>query len=46
MCPIDRVCERAGKTPLWSVVSEAYEAKVERIQVREYVVEKSLRKLK
>lgn len=45
-CPIDRVCERADKTPLWSEVSEAYEAKNERVQVREYVVEKSLRKLK
>jgi transposase InsO family protein len=45
-CPIDRVCERAAKTPLWSEVSEAYEAKDERIQVREYVVEKSLRKMK
>jgi hypothetical protein len=46
LCPIDRVCERAAKTPLWSEVSEAYEAKDERLQVSEYVVEKSLRKLK
>jgi transposase InsO family protein len=45
-CPIDRVCERIDKTPLWADVDAAYELTRERIQVREYAVEAALRKLK
>ena len=45
-CPIDRVCERINKTPLWGDVDAAYDATHERIQVREYADEVSLRKLK
>ena len=44
--PIDRVCERAGKTPLHGEISDAYERKNERIQVREHTVEIALRSLK
>src|SRR4051794_16829257 len=46
LCPIDRVCERLGKTPLRSDVDVAYDAARERIQVRECAVEMVLRKLK
>ena len=46
LCPIDRVCERADKTPIWAEVDAAYDAARERIQVREYAVEKALRRLK
>jgi transposase InsO family protein len=46
LCPIDRVCERLGKTPLRSDVDAAYDTARERIQVREYAVETALRKLK
>ncbi|MGK7865381.1 IS481 family transposase [Falsiroseomonas sp. E2-1-a4] len=46
LCPIDRVCERAGKTPLWGEVADSYNAKKERVQVREYAVEMALRKVK
>ena len=45
-CPIDRVCERLDKTPLWGDVGAAYDEARERIQVREYAVEMALRKLK
>jgi transposase InsO family protein len=46
LCPVDRVCERLDKTPLWSEVDAAYDETKERIQVREYAVEIALRKLK
>jgi transposase InsO family protein len=46
LCPIDRVCERADKTPIWAEVDAAYDAARERIQVREYAVEMALRRLK
>ena len=46
LCPIDRVCERADKTPIWAEVDAAYDAVQERIQVREYAVETALRRLK
>jgi transposase InsO family protein len=46
LCPIDRVCERLDKTPLWGEVDAAYDPTKERIQVREYAVEMALRKLK
>ncbi len=38
LCPIDRVCERIEKTPLWGDVDAAYDETKERIQVREYAV--------
>jgi hypothetical protein len=44
--PIDRVCERASKTPLHGEVSDAYEPAKERVQVREHAVEMALRSLK
>jgi transposase InsO family protein len=44
--PIDRVCERASKTPLHGEVSDAYEPAKERIQIREHAVEIALRSLK
>lgn len=44
--PIDRVCERADKTPLWEEVYEAYDPAKERIQVREHAVDMALRSLK
>jgi transposase InsO family protein len=46
LCPIDRVCERADKTPIWAEVEDAYDATKERVQVREHAVEVALRKLK
>lgn len=46
LCPIDRVCERFDKTPLWGEVDAAYDATKERIQVREYAVDVALRTLK
>jgi transposase InsO family protein len=46
LCPIDRVCERIGKTPLRADVDAAYDETKERIQVREYAVETALRNLK
>lgn len=46
LCPIDRVCERIDKTPLWGDVDAAYDEARERLQVREYAVEMTLRKLK
>lgn len=46
LCPIDRICERAAKTPIWAEVNDAYDAARERIQVREYAVEVALRRLK
>ncbi len=46
LCPIDRVCERLDKTPLWGDVGAAYDETRERIQVREYAVEMALRELK
>ena len=44
--PIDRVCERAGKTPLHGDVADAYEPATERIRVRDHAVDVSLRSLK
>lgn len=44
--PIDRVCDRASKTPLHGEVSDAYEPARERIQVRDHAVETALRSLK
>jgi transposase InsO family protein len=44
--PIDRVCERASKTPLHGEVSDAYEPVRERIQIRDHAVEITLRSLK
>ena len=44
--PIDRVCERASKTPLHGEVSDVYEPAKERIQVREHSVDLALRSLK
>jgi transposase InsO family protein len=44
--PIDRVCERAGKTPLHGEVANAYEPANERIQVRDHAVDMTLRSLK
>lgn len=46
LCPIDRVCERIVKTPLWEEVGRAYDEARERIQVREYAVEMSLLSMK
>jgi transposase InsO family protein len=46
LCPIDRVCERIDKIPLWADVDAAYDEAKEHIQVREYAVEMALRKLK
>ena len=46
LCPIDRVCERIDKTPLWGDVDAAYDATRERIHLREYAVDVALRKLK
>jgi hypothetical protein len=46
LCPIDRVCERAARTPFWAEVDDVYDAARERIQVREYAVEAALRRLK
>lgn len=44
--PIDRVCERADKTPLRGAVADAYEAANERIRVRQHAVDIALRTLK
>jgi hypothetical protein len=44
--PIERVCQRADKTPLWAAVSDAYEPAKEHIQVRQCAVEIALRALK
>jgi transposase InsO family protein len=44
--PIDQVCECGGKIPLWAEVGDAYRADQERIQVRHYTVDRSLRILK
>ena len=44
--PVDRVCQRADKTPLWAAVCEAYDPAKERIQVRHHAVEIALRALK
>lgn len=46
LCPIDRVCERADKTPIWSEVMDAYDATKERVQIRDHAVEMALRQLK
>ena len=46
LCPIDRVCERADKTPTWAGVNDAYNVARERAQVREHAVEMALRALK
>ena len=46
LTPIDRVCERASKTPLHGEVGDAYEPARERIQIREHSVELALRSLK
>jgi transposase InsO family protein len=44
--PIDRVCERASKTPLQSEVCDAYDPAKERLQVWHHAVELALRALK
>ncbi len=44
--PIDRICQRAEKTPLSAEVSDAYDSDKERIRVREYLVDNALRELK
>jgi transposase InsO family protein len=44
--PIDRVCERADKTPIWAEVTDAYDADQERIRVRDHTVDAALRELK
>jgi transposase InsO family protein len=46
LCPIDRVCERTAKTPIWAEVADAYDATMEHVQIREHAVEMALRKLK
>ena len=46
LCPIDRICERFGKAPIWAEVDAAYDAARERISVREHAVEAALRRLK
>ena len=46
LTPIDRVCDRAEKTPLWANVSDSYDADQERIRVRDHVVDTALRQLK
>jgi hypothetical protein len=46
LIPIDRVCERVGKTPIWSEVSDAFDTTQERVQIREHAVELALRRLK
>jgi transposase InsO family protein len=46
LTPIDRICERAAQTPLWDEVCIAYDVDRARIRIREYVVDRSLRKLK
>jgi transposase InsO family protein len=45
LCPIDRVCERADKTPVWAEVEDAYDTTKERVQIREHAVELSLQRL-
>lgn len=45
-CPIDPVCERADKTPIWSEVADACDATKECVQIRDHAVEMTLRKLK
>ena len=44
--PVDRVCQRADKTPLWVAVCEAYDPAKERIQVRHHAIDIALRALK
>jgi transposase InsO family protein len=44
--PIDRVCHRANKTPLWAAVGDAYDVTKERIQIRNQAVDTALRALK
>jgi hypothetical protein len=44
--PIDQVCERASKTPVWAEVADAYDATQERLQDHEHAVEVALRQLK
>jgi transposase InsO family protein len=46
LCPIDRVCERLDKTPIWAEVEQGYDAPKERVQVRQHAVEIALRQLK
>ena len=46
LCPVDRVCERAGKTPIWADVAAAYGAMKERVQIHDHAVKMALRKLK
>ena len=46
LSPIDRVCERADKTPLWDEVYCAYDAMKEPIRIRDHVVDTTLRVLK
>ena len=44
--PVDRVCERADKTPLRAAVCDAYHPTKERIQIRHHAVVIALRALK
>ena len=46
LIPIDRVCELADQTPLWSEVSEAYDPEKEHVRVRDHDVDVSLPTLK
>ena len=46
LAPIERVCALVDETPLWADVSAAYDPDNERIRVRDYAVETSLRALK
>jgi transposase InsO family protein len=44
--PIDRICERIDKTPLWAQVADAYDADLELVRVRDHTVDIALRRLK
>ena len=46
LAPIERVCALVDETPLWTDISAAYDPDNERIRVRDYAVETSLRALK
>jgi hypothetical protein len=46
LCPIDRVCDRLGKTPIRAEVADTDDATKERVQIREHAVDLALRELK
>src|SRR3984885_5741933 len=46
LSPIDRVCERIDKTPLWETVEAAYDRTRERIRIADYRLDKALDELK